>query len=177
MIHNDQQKLVENCCDLFIFSIFFSGIPLTFHKSIRVVSLKYLMYFLADINTKQFRNIPEEKYFAPFRIQNLLIKSFVNPFVYIALTFFDSSFILLAKFDSANLAVKFFADKVLSSNIFMMIMMSSNFIFSFTDFCVIVSFLTKLLKLRILFGWEALGDQWHGIASYKSHKCCTVRGR
>ena len=27
------------------------------------------------------------------------------------------------------------------------------------------------------FGWEALGDQWHGIASRKSHKRCTVSGR
>ena len=32
-----------------------------------------------------------------------------------------------------------------------MIMISSNFIFNFTDFCVTVSFLTKLLTLRILF--------------------------
>ena len=32
-----------------------------------------------------------------------------------------------------------------------MIMASSNFIFNFTNFCVIVSFLTKLLTLGILF--------------------------
>ena len=32
-----------------------------------------------------------------------------------------------------------------------MIMISSNFIFSFTNFCVIVNFLTKLLTLRLLF--------------------------
>ena len=32
-----------------------------------------------------------------------------------------------------------------------MIMISSNFIFNFTNFCVIVSFLTKLLTLSILF--------------------------
>ena len=38
--------------DLVIFSIFSSGIPLDYHKSIRVVPLKYLMYFLADVNTK-----------------------------------------------------------------------------------------------------------------------------
>ena len=25
--------------------------------------------------------------------------------------------------------------------------------------------------------WEALGDQWCGMASCKSHKCCTVSGR
>ena len=34
---------------------------------------------------------------------------------------------------------------------FVMIMISSNFIFSLTNFCVIVSFLTKLLILGILF--------------------------
>ena len=33
----------------------------------------------------------------------------------------------------------------------MMIVISSNFIFNFTDFCVTVSFLTKLLVLGILF--------------------------
>ena len=38
--------------DLVIFSIFSYDIPLDFHDSIRVVSLKYLMYFLAVINTK-----------------------------------------------------------------------------------------------------------------------------
>ena len=32
-----------------------------------------------------------------------------------------------------------------------MIMISSNFIVNFTNFCVIVSFLTKLLTLGILF--------------------------
>ena len=32
-----------------------------------------------------------------------------------------------------------------------MIMISSNFIFNFTNFCVIVSFLTKLLTLAVLF--------------------------
>ena len=37
---------------LVIFSIFSSDIPLDFHELIRVVLLKYLMYFLAGINTK-----------------------------------------------------------------------------------------------------------------------------
>ena len=32
-----------------------------------------------------------------------------------------------------------------------MVMISSNFIFNFTNFCVTVSFLTKLLTLGILF--------------------------
>ena len=40
----------------------------------------------------------------------------------------------------------------LSSNVFIMIMISNNFIFNFTDFCVIVSFfLTKLITLGVLF--------------------------
>ena len=99
------------------------------------------MYFLADINTKQFWNIPEKRYFAPLRIPNLFIKSFVNSFDHIALTFFDSSFnsflfdvtffslwsksvfftklailFLLAKFACFSLAVKFFDVNLLNSN-------------------------------------------------------------
>ena len=35
----------------------------------------------------------------------------------------------------------------------------------------------KCSAFKILGEWEALGDQWHGIASCKSHKCCTVRSR
>ena len=42
-------KLLPN---LVIFSIFSSEIPLDFHNSIRLVPLKYLMYFLDVINTK-----------------------------------------------------------------------------------------------------------------------------
>ena len=38
--------------DLVVSSIFPSDIPLDFRKSIRVVSLKYLMYFLAGMNAK-----------------------------------------------------------------------------------------------------------------------------
>ena len=41
--------------------------------------------------------------------------------------------------------------KFVSSNIFIMVMISSSFIFNFTNFCVIVIFLTKLLTLAILF--------------------------
>ena len=78
--------------DLVMFSILSFDIPLGFHDSIQVVPVKYLMYFLAGINTKWFWNIPEEKYFSSLRILNLFIKSFVNPFVDIALTFFDSLF-------------------------------------------------------------------------------------
>ena len=39
-------------CDLVIFSIFFSDIPLDIHKLIWLVPLKYLIYFLAGISTK-----------------------------------------------------------------------------------------------------------------------------
>ena len=42
-------KLVS---DLVIFSIFSSDIPLHFHKSIWLVPLKYLIYFLVGINTE-----------------------------------------------------------------------------------------------------------------------------
>ena len=50
------------------------------------------MYFFAGVNTKKFLNILEEKYFAPLRILNLFIKSFVNSLVDVTLTFSDSSF-------------------------------------------------------------------------------------
>ena len=48
--------------------------------------LKYLMYFSAGI----IWNISDKKYFAPLRILNLFMKSFVNPFIYIV--FSDSLF-------------------------------------------------------------------------------------
>ena len=47
--------------DLVILSVLSSYILLDFHKSIRVVPLRYLIYFLAGKNTKWFSNIPEEK--------------------------------------------------------------------------------------------------------------------
>ena len=50
------------------------------------------MYFSVGIKSKRFWNISKGIYFAPLGILNLFIKSFVNPFVDIALTFFDSSF-------------------------------------------------------------------------------------
>ena len=83
------------------------------------------MYFSAGLNTKYFCNIPENKRFAPLRIIYLFIKSLVNPFLDIVLTFSYSSYelfsfssksvfftklpisFLLAKFACANLAVKF----------------------------------------------------------------------
>ena len=84
--------LVFSIADLVIFSMFSSDIPLGFHESIQVVPPKYLMYFLAGINAKQFWNIPEYSYFAPLRTLNLFIKSFVNIFLDISLISFDSSF-------------------------------------------------------------------------------------
>ena len=66
------------------------------------INLKYLMYFLAGINTKIFGNTPEEKYFASLRILSLFTKSFLNPFFFdIFLTCFDnsvSSFLIEVKF-------------------------------------------------------------------------------
>ena len=50
------------------------------------------MYFIANINTKKFWNIPKEKCFASLIILNLFIKFFVHHFVDVALTFFNSSF-------------------------------------------------------------------------------------
>ena len=95
MSGSGKQKLVINKhdgaklqTDLLIFSIFSSNIPSDFHDSIRVVPLKYLMHFLAGINTKLFWNISNEKCFSPLRILNLFIKCLVNPFIDIALTFF-----------------------------------------------------------------------------------------
>ena len=90
MIKKKCKKGAKSLSDLVIFSIFCSDFPLDFHESIQVLPLKYLMYSFAGINTKQFWNIPEEKLFAPLRILNLSIKSFVNLFRNIALNSFDS---------------------------------------------------------------------------------------
>ena len=118
-----------------IFSVFSSYFPLHYIRFPRInlssATKTFNFYFLAGINTKYFWNIPEGESFAPLRILNLFIKSFVYPFV--ALTFSDSSFI-----------------KFLSNNMFMIIMISSNFIFNFIKLCVIVNFLTKFLTLGIL---------------------------
>ena len=48
MINKDWCKIA----DLVIFSILSSEIPVDFHESTLEVPLKYLMYFLACINTK-----------------------------------------------------------------------------------------------------------------------------
>ena len=81
---------------LVIFLIFYSDIPLDFHEWIRAVAWKYLMCFLAGINTKSFWNTTEEKYIVPLRILYWFIKSLVSPFVDIDLNFFDSSFSLFS---------------------------------------------------------------------------------
>ena len=83
------------------------------------------MCFSAGINTKQFTDIYEEKQLAPIRTLNLFIKSLVNPFTDIPLTFFDSSFNsfyfyeinknLLAKFACFGLALKFSDVNLLNS--------------------------------------------------------------
>ena len=54
MIKKSCKKGVKLLYDLVIFSIFCSDFPLDFHESIQVLPLKYLMYSLACINTKQF---------------------------------------------------------------------------------------------------------------------------
>ena len=46
--------------------------------------------FLPGIKTKKFGNITEKFFFASLRIINLSIKFIVNPFIDVALTFFDS---------------------------------------------------------------------------------------
>ena len=67
--------------DLVIISILSYDISLDFLKSIRVGSLKYLIYFLAGINTRKFWNIPKENYFAPLRILNYLSNLFLIVFL------------------------------------------------------------------------------------------------
>ena len=32
-------------------------------------------------------------------------------------------------------------------------------------------------KRNVIYAKQALGDQWNGMVSCMSHKCCTVRGR
>ena len=57
-------------------------------------SIRFLQFNPSSPIMFMLWNIPKEKYFSPLRTLNLFIKSFVNPFVDIALTFFDSLFIL-----------------------------------------------------------------------------------
>ena len=54
--------------------------------------VKNLKYFFYEKYIKWFCNVPEEKYLAPLRILYSFVKAFVNPFVDIASTIFDSSF-------------------------------------------------------------------------------------
>ena len=101
---------------------------------------------------KYFRKI-----IAPLRIRNLFIKSLVNPFVDIALTFFDTSFnsflfksfflkkkkkkklvipLLLAKFACANLAVKFSAVNLLDSWVVIYLSWSWSVVILFSFVCL-----------------------------------------
>ena len=120
----------------------------------------------ATIIFNVFWNIPKEKYFVPLRVLTLLIKSYANFhfFLDVALTFFDnlfSSFLfksifftklailfLLAKFACFNPVARFSDVKLLSSNIFIKIMIRSNFIFNFTYFCIMVSFFDYITNIR-----------------------------
>ena len=54
--------------------------------------IKNLIDFSVAINVKQFRNIFEEKYYAPLRILYPFIKYFVNHCSGVDSTYFDSSF-------------------------------------------------------------------------------------
>ena len=58
--------------------------------------VKNLKYFLYEKYIKLFSNVPKEKYLASLRILYPFIKSFANPFVDIASTFFDNSFNLFS---------------------------------------------------------------------------------
>ena len=110
--------------------------------------LKYLMYFLAGINTKWFWNIPKEKYFAPLRIINLFIKHFVNPFVDIALTFFDSSFSSIL-FDAT-----FFS--FISKSVFFMKLAISFLLWKFASFNLAV----KFSDVNLLKSWIVIYLSW-----------------
>ena len=52
MINKSWCKKAVGFSYVFNISIFSLDIPLDFHELIRVVPLKYLMYFLTSINTK-----------------------------------------------------------------------------------------------------------------------------
>ena len=52
VINDNQQILVQNFCWIWLYFNISSDIRLDFDESVRVAPLKYLMYFLADINTK-----------------------------------------------------------------------------------------------------------------------------
>ena len=60
---------------------------------------------------------------------------------------------LVAKFGCANIAAKFYDMNLLHSGVVVYLSWSWSviFFFNFTNFCVVVSFLTKLLTLGILF--------------------------
>ena len=110
--------------DLLILSIFSSEIPLDFRESIRVVLLKYLMYFLADISTK------------------------LSKFVYMSAISF-----LVAQFASLILQKNFLCEPIkFLISIISMVLISIIFVFTFTNILYYsYFFFTKLLMLGILF--------------------------
>ena len=75
-----------------IFSILSSKSPIDFHDKTLNVLVTSLKYFSYEKYVKWLCNVPKEKYLAPLRILYPFIKSFVNLFVDITSTFFDSSF-------------------------------------------------------------------------------------
>ena len=77
---------------------------------------KIFNIFLAGINTKSFWKILKEKYFAPLRILNFFINSFVN-FLLILLQLFLSISLWLAKFVRFHLKSKFSAANLLNSKV------------------------------------------------------------
>ena len=109
--------------DLVMFSIFSSNIPLDFHESIRVEPLKYLMYFLAGVNTKQSWNITEKKILCSIMNTKFIYQIFCEPFCWYCFSFFfDSSFNLFL-FD-----VTFFS--LLSKSVFILFYEIHNIIFA-----------------------------------------------
>ena len=107
-MHDDQQKLVRKAVWFsYIFSIFFWHSN-TFPGINSISAIKMFNLFCSWYKY-YFWNIHEEKYFDPFRILRLFIKSFGDPFVGITLTFSDSSFNLFsANTFFALFEVKFF---------------------------------------------------------------------
>ena len=116
---------------------------------------------LADIGTKWFCNIPEEKYFAPLRILYPFIKFFVNAFVDFTWTFFDSSsnsfstsicFVLFV----VTFLSKFFS--LLSKSVFFTKSTISALVAKFACFNLAVEF----SAVNLLNSWAVLYLAWSG---------------
>ena len=92
----------------------------------------YSLYLYLSGSTFLVSFTDQEKYFAPLRILNLLIKYIVNLFVDIALTFFDSSF------NSFLFDVTFFS--LLSKSVFFTKLAISFLLAKFACFSLAVTF-------------------------------------